>query len=61
MISNHVTYFILFHWSDIFFYYFIFLFFFIFIQVVIGIPECFLACVNPSWKFLVDYIGVYFI
>lgn len=60
MISNHVTYFILFHWSDIVFFFFL-LFVFIFIEVVIGIPECFLACVNSSSKFLMDYVGVYFI
>lgn len=37
------------------------LFSFISIRVVIGIPECFLACVTPSWNFLMDYIGVYFL
>lgn len=61
MISNHVTYFILFHWSDIFFVTFLSFPSFISIRVVTGIPECFLACVNSSSKFLMDYIGVYFV
>lgn len=64
MISNHVTCFILFYsigWTSLFVVVFFFLFSFISIRVVIGIPECFLACVTPSWNFLMDYIGVYFL
>lgn len=64
MISNHVTCFILFYsigWTSLFVGIFFFLFSFIPIRVVIGIPECFLACVTPSWNFLMDYIGVYFL
>lgn len=63
MISNHVTCFILFYsigWTSLFLVFFS-PFSFIPIRVVIGIPECFLACVTPSWKFLMDYIGVYFL
>lgn len=66
MISNHVTCFILFYSIDwtffvVGFFSFFPLFSFISIRVVIGIPECFLACVTPSWNFLMDYIGVYFL